>query len=149
MHESLTIALLQARETAMGFFRPILKSYNLTEQQWRIIRVLASSRSIDFHDLACLTCILRPSLTGILTRMERDGLIFRLKPMNDQRKLYVSLTPTGQELYEQAKGEVEEGYRAIEEAFSPEKLDQLLKLLDEFIAIGSHSQEDLDEESEL
>ncbi|PHM49307.1 homoprotocatechuate degradation operon regulator HpaR [Xenorhabdus miraniensis] len=149
MHESLTIALLQARETAMGFFRPILKSYNLTEQQWRIIRVLASSRSIDFHDLACLTCILRPSLTGILTRMERDGLIFRLKPMNDQRKLYVSLTPAGQELYEQAKGQVAEGYMAIENAFSPEKLAQLLGLLDEFIAIGNLSQEDLDEESEL
>ncbi|CDL82910.1 homoprotocatechuate degradation operon regulator HpaR [Xenorhabdus szentirmaii] len=149
MHESLTIALLQARETTMVYFRPILKSYNLTEQQWRIIRVLVGSRSIDFHDLACLTCILRPSLTGILTRMERDGLIFRLKPMNDQRKLYVSLTPQGQELYEQAKGKVEAGYKAIEDAFSPEKLSQLLRLLDELIAIGNHSQEDLDEESEL
>ncbi|MBC8946614.1 MULTISPECIES: homoprotocatechuate degradation operon regulator HpaR [Xenorhabdus] len=148
MHESLTIALLQARETAMSFFRPILKSYNLTEQQWRIIRVLASSRSIDFHDLANLTCILRPSLTGILTRMERDGLIFRLKPMNDQRKLYVSLTPAGQELYEEAKGKVDEGYEAIEAAFSPEKLAQLLGLLDELISIGNRSQDDIDENEE-
>ncbi|CDH22824.1 homoprotocatechuate degradation operon regulator HpaR [Xenorhabdus bovienii] len=148
MHESLTIALLQARETAMGFFRPILKSYNLTEQQWRIIRVLASSRSIDFHDLACLTCILRPSLTGILTRMERDGLIFRLKPMNDQRKLYVSLTPAGQELYEQARGQVNDGYKAIEDAFSPAKLAQLLALLDEFTSIGNPSQEDIETENE-
>ncbi|MDX7992815.1 homoprotocatechuate degradation operon regulator HpaR [Xenorhabdus sp. Reich] len=147
MHESLTIALLQARETTMVFFRPILKSYNLTEQQWRIIRVLASSRSIDFHDLACLTCILRPSLTGILTRMERDRLIFRLKPMNDQRKLYVSLTPEGQELYEQAKGKIEAGYKAIEDAFSPEKMTQLLGLLDELIAIGKHSQKDSDAEN--
>ncbi|CDL80485.1 homoprotocatechuate degradation operon regulator HpaR [Xenorhabdus cabanillasii] len=148
MYESLTIALLQARETAMSFFRPILKSYNLTEQQWRIIRVLASSRSIDFHDLANITCILRPSLTGILTRMERDGLIFRLKPMNDQRKLYVSLTPAGQELYEEAKGKVDEGYEAIEAAFSPEKLAQLLGLLDEFISIGNRSQDDIDENEE-
>ncbi|MDE9453227.1 homoprotocatechuate degradation operon regulator HpaR [Xenorhabdus bovienii] len=148
MHESLTIALLQARETAMGFFRPILKSYNLTEQQWRIIRVLASSRSIDFHDLACLTCILRPSLTGILTRMERDGLIFRLKPMNDQRKLYVSLTPAGQELYEQARGQVNDGYKAIEDAFSPAKLAQLLALLDEFTSIGNSTQEDIETENE-
>lgn len=49
MHESLTIALLQAREAAMAFFRPILKANHLTEQQWRIIRVLADNRSIDFH----------------------------------------------------------------------------------------------------
>lgn len=137
MHESLTIALLQARETAMGFFRPILKSYNLTEQQWRIIRVLADNRSIDFHELSVQTCILRPSLTGILTRMEREGLIFRLKPLNDQRKLYVSLTPTGQELYDKARQEVEEGYQKIELAFSPEKMQQLTVLLDELIALES------------
>ncbi|EBS2694228.1 homoprotocatechuate degradation operon regulator HpaR [Salmonella enterica subsp. enterica serovar Newport] len=136
MHESLTIALLQARETAMGFFRPILKSHNLTEQQWRIIRILADSRSVDFHELACKTCILRPSLTGILSRMERDGLIFRLKPVNDQRKLYVSLTRQGQTLYDRAVVQVEEGYRTIESAFSQEKMEQLTALLDELIAQG-------------
>lgn len=135
MHESLTIALLQARETAMGFFRPILKSHNLTEQQWRIIRILADSRSVDFHELACKTCILRPSLTGILSRMERDGLLFRLKPVNDQRKLYVSLTRQGQTLYDQAVVQVEEGYRAIESAFSQEKMEQLTALLDDLIAL--------------
>ncbi|MTC15535.1 homoprotocatechuate degradation operon regulator HpaR [Providencia alcalifaciens] len=137
MHESLTIALLQARETAMGFFRPILKSYNLTEQQWRIIRVLADNRSIDLHELSVQTCILRPSLTGILTRMEREGLIFRLKPLNDQRKLYVSLTPTGQDLYDKARQEVEEGYQKIEQAFSQEKMQQLTALLEELIALES------------
>ncbi|BFO08103.1 homoprotocatechuate degradation operon regulator HpaR [Serratia rubidaea] len=136
MHESLTIALLQARETAMGFFRPILKSHNLTEQQWRIIRVLADQRSIEFHELAAQTCILRPSLTGILSRMERDKLIFRLKPVNDQRKLYVSLTQQGQELYEVARHQVEQGYGEIEAAFSPEKMQQLMTLLDELITLG-------------
>ena len=136
MHESLTIALLQARETAMGFFRPILKSHNLTEQQWRIIRVLANSRSIEFHELAAETCILRPSLTGILTRMERDGLVLRLKPVNDQRKLYLSLTPAGLALYESAQAQVEEAYRQIEAQFTAEKMRQLTTLLEEFIALG-------------
>ncbi|WP_118985474.1 homoprotocatechuate degradation operon regulator HpaR [Photorhabdus sp. CRCIA-P01] len=149
MHESLTIALLQARETAMGFFRPILKSHNLTEQQWRIIRVLSGNRSIDFYDLSCQTCILRPSLTGILTRMERDGLIFRLKPMNDQRKLYVSLTPDGQKLYEKAKEQVEQGYQAIEKAFSPEKLVQLSALLEELIAVGNNLPANINTEKEV
>ena len=35
MHDSLTIALMQAREVAMTYFRPIVKQHNLTEQQWR------------------------------------------------------------------------------------------------------------------
>ncbi|MEB4673505.1 homoprotocatechuate degradation operon regulator HpaR [Enterobacteriaceae bacterium G50] len=137
MHESLTIALLQAREAAMSYFRPIVKQHNLTEQQWRIVRILAENPSMDFHDLAFRACILRPSLTGILTRMERDGLVLRLKPVNDQRKLFVSLTKEGQALYARAQTQVEEAYRMIENEFTPEKMQQLTALLGEFIALGS------------
>ncbi len=129
MHESLTIALLQAREAAMSYFRPIVKQHNLTEQQWRIVRILAENPSMDFHDLAFRACILRPSLTGILTRMERDGLVLRLKPVNDQRKLFVSLTKEGQALYARAQTQVEEAYRLIENEFTPEKMQQLTALL--------------------
>lgn len=140
MHDSLTIALLQAREAAMGHFRPIVKQHNLTEQQWRIVRILAENPSMDFHDLAYRACILRPSLTGILTRMERDGLVLRLKPVNDQRKLFVSLTKEGQALYTRAQAQVEEAYRLIEKEFTPEKMRQLTTLLGEFIALGSLKQ---------
>lgn len=137
MHDSLTIALLQAREAAMAYFRPIVKRHNLTEQQWRIVRILAERPSMDFHDLAFRACILRPSLTGILTRMERDGLVLRLKPVNDQRKLYVSLTPAGTALYESAQAEVEETYRLLEAQFTTEKLQQLTSLLEEFVRLAS------------
>ena len=58
MHDSLTIALLQAREAAMAYFRPIVKRHNLTEQQWRIVRILAERPSMDFHDLAFRAYIL-------------------------------------------------------------------------------------------
>ena len=100
MHDSLTIALLQAREAAMAYFRPIVKRHNLTEQQWRIVRILAERPSMDFHDLAFRACILRPSLTGILTRMERDGLISRRRHPRDGRAQLVFLTARGRALYE-------------------------------------------------
>ncbi len=148
MHQSLTVLLLQARETAMIYFRPALKQYRLTEQQWRIIRVLADKRSIDFNDLARNTCILRPSLTGILTRMEREKLIKRMKPMSDQRKLYITLDSEGVTRYEQVKELIEEGHQAMENAFTSEKMAQFLALLNEFNAIRPHLQEDLDEKYE-
>ncbi len=80
--------------------------------------------------------ILPPSLTGILSRMERDGLVFRLKPLNDQRKLYISLTIDGQALYDQANEKIEERYRAIEDAFTQDKLQQFTDLLGEFILLN-------------
>ena len=68
-HASINIGLIQAREALMTQFRPILNQANITDQQWRIIRLLAENGTLDFQDLANQACILRPSLTGILTRL--------------------------------------------------------------------------------
>ena len=77
-HASINIGLIQAREALMTQFRPILNQANITDQQWRIIRLLAENGTLDFQDLANQACILRPSLTGILTRLEKAGLVVRL-----------------------------------------------------------------------
>ena len=85
-------------------------------------------------------------LTGILTRMERDGLVLRLKPVNDQRKLYVSLTKEGNALYQRAQAQVEEAYQQIEAEYTPEKMKQLTALLEEFIELGNRHIAARDEE---
>jgi DNA-binding MarR family transcriptional regulator len=69
--------------------------------------------------------------------MESVGLVLRLKPLNDQRKLYVSLTKEGNALYEHAQAQVEDAYRQIEAEYTPEKMKQLTGLLEEFIALGN------------
>ena len=131
---SLTMALLQAREAAMLFFRPSLNRHGLTEQQWRIIRVLRRYGELESHQLAELVCILKPSMTGVLQRMERDGLVQRRKPRHDQRRVYVSLSPAGQTCFNDMVDEVEDDYRRLEEKFGKEKVQALLALLDELSA---------------
>ncbi len=46
--------------------------------------------------------------------MERDGFMLNLKQINDQRKLYISLTKEGQALYNRAQTQIEEAYGQIE-----------------------------------
>ena len=123
-HASINIGLIQAREALMTQFRPILNQANITDQQWRIIRLLANQ-----------ACILRPSLTGILTRLEKAGLAVRLKPSNDQRRVYLKLTPEGEKLYESTGALVDERYDAIEKVLTKEKMAQLKELLAELAKI--------------
>src|SRR5471032_203483 len=87
----LTLTLLQAREAAMAFFRPLLNEHDLTEQQWRVIRILRQQGELESHQLAHLACILKPSMTGVLTRLERDGIVRRRKSSEDQRRVFVAL----------------------------------------------------------
>lgn len=124
-HASINISLIQAREALMTQFRPILNDVGVTDQQWRIVRLLAENGTLDFQDLASQACILRPSLTGILTRLEKTGYVVRLKPSNDQRRVYLKLTPLGEKLYNDTNQLVDQRYDDIEAVFTKEKLHQL------------------------
>ena len=137
-HASINISLIQAREALMTQFRPILNNAGITDQQWRIIRLLAENGTLDFQDLANQACILRPSLTGILTRLEKVGYVVRLKPSNDQRRVYLKLTGEGEKLHRTTCDQVDESYDVIESVLSKDKLKQLQSLLGELSAIGQH-----------
>ena len=73
IEQSLPMQLLQAREAAMAHFRPMLREHGLTEQQWRVLRVLASEEQLDTGELASRTVLLAPSLSRILQSLESEG----------------------------------------------------------------------------
>lgn len=113
----------------MAFFRPILNAQGLTEQQWRVIRVLHERDEIESRTLADVAGILPPSLTGILSRLEGHGLVRRRKDAADQRRLYVSLTARGAARFREISVLVEASYQAIETRLGTACLDQLFSLL--------------------
>lgn len=115
----------------MAFFRPSLNANGLTEQQWRVIRILSQEGELESHQLALQACILKPSMTGVLSRLERDGLIRRQKSQQDQRRVFVSLTERGEASFAKMSGDMERNYQKIYAQFGQEKMDQLLKLLNE------------------
>ena len=80
---SLAMQLLKARELTMSYFRPLLRNYNVTEQQWRVIRVLAQAPQLDLGTLANKTCLLGPSLTRIIQTLVQAGLITRNSDKQD------------------------------------------------------------------
>lgn len=127
--ESLPLKLLKAREATMSFFRPVLQDISLTEQQWRIIRVLAQHQELESKQLADLCCILSPSLTGIINRLEQQGFIQRRKSPEDQRRILLSLTDKAQDMFERVTPLLQDRYQAITEQFTPENLEQLSQLL--------------------
>jgi len=133
---SLTLSLLQAREAAMAFFRPLLNEHDLTEQQWRVIRILKQHGELENYQLAELACILKPSMTGVLGRLERDGLVRRQKAAQDQRRVFVSLTEGGEACFASMKEGMEANYQKIQAQFGEEKLQQLMGLLNDLKRIA-------------
>jgi homoprotocatechuate degradation regulator HpaR len=127
--QSLPMALLAARESIMAFFRPHLNELGLTEQQWRIIRVLREHDELEFHELAAIAKLLPPSLSGMLTRLERQRLIRRRKRSSDQRRLHIALSAEGVARFDEASRQMERVYKEIETQFGKRQLAALFRLL--------------------
>src|SRR4051812_41320799 len=98
VHRNLPRLLLEAREAVMTHTRPSLREHGLSDQQWRVLRVLGEHGVVETGRVAREAFILGPSLTGVLARMERDGLIRRERDPADQRRTVIEATPKGLKL---------------------------------------------------
>lgn len=132
--KSLPMSLLRAREAVMQHFRASLRQYDITEQQWRVLRALTSVYEIEMSELAKATFLLAPSLSRILQDLEARGLIKRRSDPKDLRRSLVSISPTGAKLIEVAGPHSERIYAEITAAFGPERLALLQELLGELEA---------------
>ncbi len=115
----------------MSRFRPVLAKHQITEQQWRVLRVLTESGPLDATKIADKSCILAPSLTRIIRTLEQRGLITREKNRADARKLVLSITPEGTALIEEVAPESREIYDKLEAEFGVAKIENLLDSLEE------------------
>lgn len=129
---SLPMALLLAREATMRRFRPLLAEHGLTEQQWRVLRALASTDSpIEVTALADRTALLAPSVTRIVARLVDDDVIRRDRVAGDARRSTLALTARGRRLVARIAPRSEAAYADIEAAFGADRLAALLTELED------------------
>lgn len=139
VHRNLPRLLLQAREVVMTHTRPSLRDHGLSDQQWRVLRVLGEhaeeADGIETGRVAREAFLLGPSLTGVLTRMERDGLIARARCPQDARRTVVRATEAGLAKVQALSQTIEAHYAWMEQQLGKADLKALYELLDAVIAL--------------
>ena len=127
----------------------------MSDQQWRVLRVLGEhadeASGVETGRVAREAYLLGPSLTGVLARMERDGLIQRQRSVQDARRTVVRATALGLEKVQALSQTIEAHYSWMEQQLGKAKLSQLYALLDEMIALEAPetaSPQELAEEEE-
>ena len=128
---SLPIALLRAREKVMGPIRTMLADAGVTEQQWRVLRVLDERGPMDPTEIAERSVLLLPSLTRILQTLAAKGLVTRSAHPTDRRRQVVEITEAGQQLIAENLTESQRLTQWLRDSMGAERLDQLLDLLNE------------------
>ena len=130
---SLPIALIRAREGVMSPIREMLSETGITEQQWRVLRVLAEYGRMDTKTLADRSSILFPSLTRIAATLREKGLVTQTRDEIDRRRQFIAITPSGQEIIDThapRAAEIVDEFKATLGEQNYEALLDLLAMLD-------------------
>lgn len=138
-HRNLPRLLLEAREAVMLHTRPSLREHGLSDQQWRVLRVLGEhaheAGGVETGRVATEAFLLGPSLSGVLTRMERDGLIERQRCPQDARRTVVRATAAGLSKVQALSQTIEAHYAWMAQQLGPSQLKAMYDLLDQLIAL--------------
>ncbi len=110
---------LSAKVSALG----------LTTPQYRVLRQLGGAgRSAS--ELAALLGVTPGNLTGILDRLEQEGLLSRERGKTDRRSLQVRITPAGEALMSRAVPEMHQHLRQLFTTLDADEVTQMKALLE-------------------
>lgn len=132
-----------------------VESEGLTTQQWAVLGALSrrdTQNGISMGDLARFLLVSRQNLSGLISRMERDGHVRCDPDGRDRRSRLITMTESGRRVWlEQAQPKIRAYYEEALGNFSNADLTHtvhyLLKLLDNMKAIDANQvrhQEDED-----
>lgn len=131
---SLPMMLYRTLDAVMPSFRKVFSEHGLTEQQWRILRVLWEVPEMSLVAISGKTLISPPSLVGIIDRLQRDGLVERVRSTEDRRVINIRTTEAGKKLEREVSPKVDAIYQSIEAGIDPTLWKSLFFALDQLVA---------------
>ena len=85
-------------------YTPLLEPLGLTYTQYIAMMVMWEHKSISVKDMGKLLYLDSGTLTPMLKKMEKAGLIRRKRSEYDERVVMITITEKGEELHDEASG---------------------------------------------
>ena len=137
-HGKCTEQAFRAFVRTTGLFRnrmdPYFAKFGISASQWGALRALQRAEGEGLHglrltDLGQRLLVKAPSISGVVDRLERAGLVTREASSQDLRAKRVSLTADGRKLLERVLQEHPRQIKTIMAGLSGREQEQLLHLM--------------------
>ncbi len=138
LDNQLCFRLYTASRLVTQAYRPFLEPLNLTYPQYLVLMVLWENDCQPVNDIAKRLMLETNTVTPLVQRMERQGIVLRKRGKIDTRQRLVCLTDKGKALEQQAKDvPVCLSGKLCELGADTAELMQMITSLDKFIGILS------------
>ena len=121
----ISAVLIAAKEAIIRPMRPKLRDFEITEPQWRVMRVLNDREKTDATSLAQEGVLQVSSVARILKELEARQLVEREPDASDRRRSVVRLTPAGYAIVDGLSNEVLRIMEAYSGRYGHERLQWL------------------------
>ena len=134
LDSQLCFRLYTASRLMTQAYGPLLSAHGLTYPQYLVLLVLWEKDARPVNDIARRLYLETNTVTPLLQRMEKEGILVRKRGEQDARQMIVFLTPMGKGLKKKLQ-EVPEavGSAVICEEVNPDTAPQLYRMLDAVI----------------
>jgi DNA-binding MarR family transcriptional regulator len=131
-----TEAILNLQKTTDILVREVeavLKPYGVSGTQYNVLRILRGAEPLGMKcgEIGERMVTHDPDITRLLDRVEKRGLIARVREEKDRRVVRTRITAAGLEILARMDKPVEEGARRMLGHLGPARLIKLIELLEE------------------
>ena len=105
------------------------REIGLTGPQLTVLKLLDTLGDVSLSSLSERIRAQNSTVTGIIDRMEREGLVLRERSTSDRRVVYIRLTDKGRELARSVPVEPMEIFRTVLSTLSRDDTRDLLRVL--------------------
>lgn len=92
--------LNQAAEMTSRSFQAVYRDlHGMTRTQWRVMANLGKFGSMTARDICAISHIEKTKVSRAVTALESDGFLVRTPSEDDRRAEFLSLTPSGLDVY--------------------------------------------------
>ncbi len=109
--------------------KELARRAQLTGPQLTVVKILESIGDLSLSELSDKIRAQNSTVTGIIDRMEREGLVQRVRSTEDRRVVHISLTDKGAKLAREIPIEPMEIFRSAIESLSAQEMRDLMKIL--------------------
>lgn len=102
LKNQLCFPMYSAANRIVNNYRPLLKEIGLTYTQYIVMMVLWEKEKVHEKDLVDILMLKSNTLTPLIKKLEKKGLLQISRDKNDKRNVIISLTSVGEKLKEKA-----------------------------------------------
>jgi len=128
--EEAILNILRTNDQYGNRFGKLFREFGLTASQYNVLRILrGEGRPLPSLEIADRMIQVVPAITGLIDRLEKQGLVARRRGVEDRRVVYVEITAKARTILQKTDGPLKKLHHDLIGHLSRKELGQLSRLL--------------------